>query len=195
MKLNFVKSLGSLLAVSFFILSCGSTAHIEKDNTVDFASYKTYAWEPRPDSVKQDRSNDLVEASIKDAVDQQIQKNTSWRQVSKNPDLILSYDLLVEKTLSQQSDPMYSRSYIRTFYSPYSRRFINVYYPSRFLGYDRYDVPANEGTVSITMIDTKTDKTVWQGWTSDEIDSRKFKRSEAEAAVRSIFKKFDLAKN
>ncbi|MFT3979121.1 MAG: DUF4136 domain-containing protein [Ferruginibacter sp.] len=184
-----------LLASAFFLMSCGSTAHIEKDETVNFSEYKTYAWETEAKGTKKDHSNDFVESTIKQAVNQQLSKNTSWKQVDKNPDLILSYDLLVDKNVNQQSDPVYSQPYTRTFYNPYSRRFVNVYYPSRFLGYDRYDVPVNEGTVSISMIDTKTDKTVWQGWTSDQIDSRKFKSSEAESAVRSIFKKFDLAKN
>ena len=63
------------------------------------------------------------------------------------------------------------------------------------MGYDNYEVPVNEGTVSISMVDTRTDKTVWQGWSTENIDSRKFKSSEAKTAVKSIFKKFDLAKN
>lgn len=194
MKHTFKTSIAALFLSSFFLISCGSTAHIEKDENANFNQYKTYAWEDRAD-IKKNRSNQLVEEQVKEAVNEQLQKNTGWRLVNDNPDLILSYDLLVDKTVTQQSDPVYSNPQVRTFYNPYTRRYVNVYYPSRFLGYDRYDVPANEGTVSISMVDTKTDKTVWQGWTTDQIDSRKFKASEARTAVKSIFKKFDLAKN
>ena len=194
MKHTFKTSIAALFLSSFFLISCGSTAHIEKDKNANFNQYKTYAWEDRAD-IKKNRSNQLVEEQVKEAVNEQLQKNTGWRLVNDNPDLILSYDLLVDKTVTQQSDPVYSNPQVRTFYNPYTRRYVNVYYPSRFLGYDRYDVPANEGTVSISMVDTKTDKTVWQGWTTDQIDSRKFKASEARTAVKSIFKKFDLAKN
>lgn len=194
MKHTFKTSVAALFLSSFFLISCGSTAHIEKDENTNFNQYKTYAWEERAD-IKKNRSNQLVEEQVKEAVNEQLQKNTGWRLVNDNPDLILSYDLLVDKTVTQQSDPVYSNPQVRTFYNPYTRRFVNVYYPSRFLGYDRYDVPANEGTVSISMVDTKTDKTVWQGWTTDQIDSRRFKASEARTAVKSIFKKFDLAKN
>ncbi len=194
MKNRFSASVAALFISAFFLVSCGSTAHIEKDENVNFSQYKTYAWEDRKD-IKRNKSNQLVEDQIKEAVNEQLQKSTGWRQVNDNPDLILSYDLMVEKSVSRRSDAIYSNPQVRTFYNPYSRRFVNIYYPSRFLGYDNYDVPANEGTVSITMTDTKTDKTVWQGWNTDNINSRKFKSSEAKTAVKSIFKKFDLAKN
>ena len=34
----------------------------------------------------------------------------------------------------------------------------------------QYEV--REGTVTITMVDAKTNKTVWQGWTTDEVNSK-----------------------
>ena len=55
--------------------------------------------------------------------------------------------------------------------------------------------PSREGTVTITMIDAKTDKTVWQGWTTDEVNSKNLTTKEIQIAVSSIFKKFDIAKN
>jgi hypothetical protein len=187
--------IAGLFLAAITMVSCGTTAHIEKDESVNFNQYKTYAWLKKSDEKTKDRSNDFVETTIKNAVDEQIQKNTSWRQVTKNPDLILSYDLLIERGVSERSDPVYSNPGVRTYYNPYTRRYVNVYYPSRFMGYDRYDVPVNEGTVSISMIDASTDKTIWQGWTTDQIDSKRFKSKEAQSAIRSIFKKFDLAKN
>jgi hypothetical protein len=45
------------------------------------------------------------------------------------------------------------------------------------------------------MIDAKTDKTVWQGWTTDEVNSRNLTSKEIQYAVKSIFRKFDVAKN
>ena len=191
---NTLKSGVAALLVSFFLLSCANTAHIEKDENTNFSNYRTYAWEDRSD-VKKDKSNQLVEDQVKEAVNEQLQKNTGWRQDNKNPDLILSYDLVVDKTVSQRQDAVYSQPQTRTYYNPYTRRYVNIYYPSRFMGYDNYEVPANEGTVSISMVDSKTDKTVWQGWSTDNIDSRRFKSKEAKTAVKSIFKKFDLAKN
>jgi hypothetical protein len=80
-------------------------------------------------------------------------------------------------------------------YNPYARRYTTIYYPSQFQGYERDERPIREGTVTISMIDTKTDKTVWQGWTTDEVNSRNLTTKEIQNSVRSIFKKFDIAKN
>jgi hypothetical protein len=45
------------------------------------------------------------------------------------------------------------------------------------------------------LIDTKTDKTIWQGWTTDEVNSRNLTSKEIQNGVKSIFRKFDIAKN
>ncbi|RYF88297.1 MAG: DUF4136 domain-containing protein [Chitinophagaceae bacterium] len=183
--------------VAFFsitLMSCASTAHIEKDDSIDFGKYKTFSWiaPPASDSI---RTSSIAENKIKSIVNEELQKNAGWKMVNNNPDLLLSYDVLVERSTVEQSNPVYSRPYTRTFYNPRAGRYFNVYYPSRFIGYDNYGVQVQEGTVTISMIDTKTDKTVWQGWTTEQIDSRKIKTSEVESAVKTIFKKFDLAKN
>lgn len=185
---------GVILLCSFFLFSCGTTAHIEKDDTVDFGKYKTFAW---IDKAKNDSThfNDLIENKVKEVVNNELEKNAGWKQVSSRPDLLLSYDVLVEKSVKQMNDPVYSGSYVRTYYNPNSRRYFNVYYPSRFVGYDNYNVPTQEGTITLSMIDSKTDKTVWQGWTTEEIDSRRIKTKEVASAIKTIFKKFDLAKN
>ena len=80
-------------------------------------------------------------------------------------------------------------------YNPYTRRYTTLYYPSEFVGYERDERPIKEGTVTISMIDTKTDKTVWQGWTTDEVNSKNLTTKEIQTSVKSIFKKFDVAKN
>lgn len=181
------------LGIVFLLASCGSTAHIEKDDNTDFSQYKTFAWIDR-EGAKHNKMNDLTETKIREAVNKELEK-TGWRESRNRPDVLLSYDVLVEKSVSQRSDPVYSTPFTRTFFSPYSRRFINVYYPSRFMGYDNYDVPTREGTVTISMIDARTDKTVWQGWTTDEVNSRNMSSKEIQNSVKAIFRKFDIAKN
>ena len=181
----------------FLLASCASTAHIEKDDNTDFRKYKTFAWIDKDGSGKNDRnkSNDLTERKVREAVNRELEKTAGWRESKNRPDVLLSYDVLVEKTVAQRSDPVYSRGFTRTYYNPYSRRFINVYYPSQFMGYDNYDVPSREGTVTVTMIDAETEKTVWQGWTTDEVDGRNMSSKEIQNSVKTIFRKFDVAKN
>ena len=185
------------LAFVFLLASCASTAHIEKDDNTDFSQYKTFAWIDKDGSGKQDRnkSNDLSERKIREAVSKELEKSAGWKETKNRPDILLSYDVLVERSVQQRSDPVYSNPFIRTFYNPYSRRLVNVYYPSRFVGYDNYDVPVREGTVTITMIDAKTEKTVWQGWATDEVNSKNISSKEIQNSVKAIFRKFDVAKN
>jgi len=45
------------------------------------------------------------------------------------------------------------------------------------------------------MTDVQSDKVVWQGWTTDEVNSRNLTSKEINNAVKSIFRKFDVAKN
>jgi hypothetical protein len=169
--------------------SCGSSAHIEKDEAADLGNYKTYTW---MDKDNKDKLNGIAVQDLKTFVNEELQKN-GFREVKHNPDLLLSYDLLVEKSVRDQSEPVYSRPYSRVYYNPYTRRYGTIYYPSQFLGYDSYQTPVKEGTVSISMVDAKTDKTIWQGWTTDEVNSNHFTSKEVQKNLKSIFKKFDVA--
>src|SRR3989337_4002021 len=174
------------LAVVFLLASCASTAHIEKDDNIDFSKYKTFAWiEKEGKNNDRNKNNDLTEQKVRDAVNKELEKTAGWRESKNNPDVLLSYDVLVERSVKQESEPVYSNPFARTFYNPYSRRLYRVYYPSRFVGYDSYSVNTREGTVTISMIDANTEKTVWQGWATDEVDSRNMTSKEIQSSVRA----------
>ena len=196
MKTTKWKLFGSVALAAVMVVGCSAPVHIEKDDTVDFSKYKTFAWVEKQDSGKKDKdkSNDLMEQKFKQAVTTALDKQ-GWRMDNRKPDVLVSYDVLVERGARSQSDAMYSQPFMRTFYNPFARRFYNIYYPSQFMGYDDYAVPVREGTVTISMTDAHSDKVVWQGWTTDEVNSHNLTSKEINTAVRSIFKKFDVAKN
>jgi hypothetical protein len=98
---------------------------------------------------------------------------------------------LVEKSAEQRRDPVYSRSYSRTFINRYNGRLYTYYLPSQFLGYDSYTTTVREGTVTVTLVDAKTDKAVWQGWATRELENKRISDKEIDKNVASIFKKFD----
>ena len=174
------------------LLSCASTAHIEKDESVNFSNYKSFAW-LHGDKGKLASQSDLIESKVRQAVTTELEK-AGWKQVKSRPDVILDYDLLVEKSSKEKSEPVYSYPYSRLVYNPYTRRYATIYYPSQFLGYESYEELIKEGTITITMIDAKTDKMIWQGWTTEEVNNRQLTSKEIQRAVASIFKKFDVAK-
>ncbi len=193
---NPIKSL-SIAALSGLLLAgCASVAHVEKDKSVDLNNYHSFAWvdtrESKNDSAKV-KVSDLSERTVKEAVNEELTK-AGWRQSAK-PDVLLTYDLLVERGIREENNPVYSQPLTRYYFNPYSRRYVPVYYPSQFLGYDRDQRQVREGTITVRMIDSKTDRTIWQGWTTDEVVSRNFTGKEIRNGIKSIFRKFDVAKN
>ena len=195
MKSN-LKLWSGYLAFVFLLASCAPTAHVEKDDNADLSHYKTFSWIEKDGKDKNDRNknNDLTEQKIRQAVNKELEKE-GWREKKSNPDILLSYDVLVERSTREQSDARYTTPFTRTFYDPYSRRFFNVYYPSQFIGYENREISTREGTITVTMIDAETEKEVWQGWATDEVDSRHMTSKEIQNSVKAIFRKFDIAKN
>jgi hypothetical protein len=70
-----------------------------------------------------------------------------------------------------------------------------MYFPSRYLGQDAYDVPYKSGTVTINIVDNASKKLVWQGWAETEVTRKKIDKDDMNKIVKSIFRKLDVAKN
>jgi Tfp pilus assembly protein PilV len=195
--MKFLKIFGVAALSGMLLASCASVAHVEKDKTANFSSYHSYAWveskENQDDSSKA-KVSDLTERRIREAVDAELAKS-GWKKSKNKPDVLLSYDVLVERSVKEESNPVYTQPTTRYAYNPYTRRWVSIYYPSQFLGYDRDQRSVREGTITVSVIDAKTDKTVWQGWTTDEVNSKNLTSKEIQNSVKSIFRKFDVAKN
>lgn len=189
-----LKTFGVLLLSGLFIAGCGSVAHVEKDPSVNLNRYRSFAWvdtQESKDSV-QTRVSDLTERNLRYAVNSELEKQ-GWVENNTKPDVLLTYDVLVENAVRENSNPVYSQSYTRYYYNPYTRRYVPVFYPSQFLGYDRSKEDVREATLTVRLIDAKTDKTVWQGWTTGDVNNRNLTSREVQSAVKSIFRKFDVA--
>jgi hypothetical protein len=190
------KFLAIIGLASFLFTSCASVAHIEKDDTVNLSNYKTFAWAVSKEDKTDDsapKSISLTEQNIRKAVNAELEKE-GWKEVKGRPEVLLSYDVLVEKAVKEDSNPVYSRPYTRYLFNPYTRRWLPLYYPSQFLGYSNGQYETREGTVTITMVDAQTGKQIWQGWTTDEVNSKNLTKKEIQSSVKSIFRKFDVAK-
>src|SRR5258705_12520532 len=94
-SMNWVAAVAVTAALLF--TGCAGTAHVEKDEAVDFSKYQTYAWVDKPGQkeTKNARGNELTEANIRNSVNEQLQK-LGWKEVNKHPDVMLNYELLVE---------------------------------------------------------------------------------------------------
>ena len=185
--------LGSILVLaSLAFVGCGVSAHVEKDPSVDLGNYKTFAWLNDHQGSKTDGKNyqNFQEKSLKNMVNEKLEKN-GWRQVRSNPDVLIDYDIMVEDDVKNQSESVYSRPYVRYFYNPYTRRVNSVYYPSQYMGENSYAVPYKSGTITLNVVDARSNNLVWQGWAETEITSKRLQQDDMKKVVKAIFKKFN----
>lgn len=155
-----MKTIQSIILFTVFgllLAGCSATAFIEKDEAVNFSRYKTFAWLDESDDSSNIKKNSLQETNLRQAVSAELSKS-NWREEKKRPDVILKHDILVEKTIKESSNPVFSQGYTRRYYNPYTRRINYIYFPSQLMGYDSNEYQTREGTLTITMIDAKTAK-------------------------------------
>ena len=161
-----IKSLNALniIFAGLLFTGCANTAHIEKARDADMSSYKTYGWveDEKKVNAKSDKHKEIAEQNIRFSVNEQLQKN-GFTQVKSNPDVLVSTDFMVEKNDKEHSEAVYSQPTTRSYYNPRSGKLNTFYFPSEFAGYNNYSVSVKEGTVTVTLIDAKTDKAIWQG--------------------------------
>lgn len=182
--------MGSVIGV-WLMASCGQVAHVQKDDSVDFTKIRTYAWVygTRKDTLSQKTGvNDLIDRKIRSSIDRNLRKN-GWMLVNRKPDVLLVYDVDIQRENRTVSDPVYSMPVTRWFFSPYNRRYVPVYYPSQFIGFDDHRESYKEGTITLTLMNANSEKTIWQGWASTEINGKRMTDKEIESNVKAIVKK------
>jgi len=186
--------LGVVMSV-FILWGCGSVAYVQKDNNFDISKVRSYAWvdgtqKDKNNTATKTKINDLTDRKIRQSIDKNLQAS-GWKEVTDNPDVLLVYDVDVQKENRNVSNPVYSQPTTRWFYNPYSRRYVSVYYPSQFVGYDNTTQTVKEGTLTLTMLNADTDKTIWQGWTTSDVNGKNLSDREIDNNVKAIIKKLD----
>ena len=67
-----------------------------------------------------------------------------------------------------------------------------MYYPNDLMGYHTYNIPFKQGTLTVNMVDAKTNKLIWQGTAQSDVNNKTVTTGEMQTDVTSIFKKFNL---
>lgn len=200
--INRFKLAGLAALASFVIAGCSNKVYIEREKGTDLSAYNTYQW-IQITSVKGDSSNgtgnnlgflsDLADRKLKEAVDARLAE-AGFRTDTKNPQILVSYDLLQELGLHQSANA-YSSSFTRWYYNPYSHGWYQLSYPPQLYGYNTYgEYQDADKTISLNFIDARTNRTILQAWTTQHTSSRKLTSKEIDRAVQNIFRKIEINK-
>jgi hypothetical protein len=197
MKKNFLGLTVVVIAIAGFT-SCSITSHVEVATGVNFNNYKTFGWvDGNGEKTEDSADNDIVDNNIKNAISLQLEKQ-GWKQTNQNPDVTLDYNVMVEKNVKQVSEPVYNYSYgypySHYYYNPWHHRMGYMYYPIDLMKLHTHNVPFKQGTLTVNMIDSKTNQLVWQGWASGDVTSKYVTTPEMNSDITSIFKKFNYPK-
>ena len=169
--------------------SCSSPAFVQKDDSVSLTNYKTFMWVDMHSSENggTKRHTAYADIALQKAVNDELEK-LGWKEVKENPDVLMSYDVLVEKNTAAKTAAVSAQTVTRYYFNPFSGKWSSMYYPSQFQGYQLYETPVKEGTITITMVDAKTDKNILQGWTTEKLPEARITDEEIKRSVRNIFK-------
>ena len=193
-----IKTFSLLALAGILFAGCSNKVYVEKDRSANFSNYRSYALVDARSSEgdttsRPARLSDLADREIKQAINEGM-TGSGLTQNNRRPDVLVMYDVLQERGTHQTSYSNYGSPFSRWYFNPYSHGWYSVYYPSQFMGYNTGEYQDNDRTITITIIDANTNKTVLQGWTTNHSGSRRFTSAEIQNSVRGIFRKFNLAK-
>ena len=188
MKSSIFKSIFFFITAAFTITGCNVTSHTAQMTGINFNNYKTFAWANMGRNEKSDRSNnEIIDNNIKNAVTAEL-TGKGWVETQADPDVLIDYTIAVKHGHRVEDAPVYSYPFSRYVYR--RGRIYSLWFPSSLVGIRSKDVPFREGELTVNMIDTKTNKLIWQGWASGDLNDRQFTSKDVDKQVKSIFKKF-----
>ncbi|HEX7846474.1 MAG TPA: DUF4136 domain-containing protein [Chitinophagaceae bacterium] len=186
--MNIYISILIILVCLFFIFSA-TTAFVIKDKTVNLYNFQTYRWIQEKNAVNDPAARVVAEADLRmhDSIAKELNK-WGWRETDNKPDVLISYDILVNKIKERGQQGPYTETFSRPYYNECLDKWSQIFYPDQFVGYDVYDTPASKATLTITVMEANTDKKIWQGWTTERLRDKKFTEKDIQRSVTAIFK-------
>jgi Domain of unknown function (DUF4136) len=189
----YMKLLSFIFYITIALSGCAPAIYSDQDSGADFSRYKTFAWYAKPtQNFKSQRfDNQIVESNVKNYASTELKARGFTVQVD-TPDVLLDYEVAVERKTEQVSNPVYSHPYNYTYYNPATRSYGMATTPSYVMGYQTQNVPYEEGTLTIMVIDRRTNRLVWKGWSDGTVSDEQTYESEIVSDIHRIFKKFPV---
>ncbi len=165
------------------LLACGAARaqkiKVEFDKNVDFANFKTYAWDPTPQAY----GKPALALAIKAAVDGELTKR-GLTKVADNPDLYVAmYGGIDSDMAVTYSDFYYGPGGI----PPFDQ---SVLFWGGIPGTSATAV-VHKGQLVVDLIDARPKKLVWRGVATQKLSDQQMKLLEqVDAAVDKLFEKY-----
>jgi hypothetical protein len=152
---------------------------VEFDKSVDFSAFKTFAWDPTPQTV----ARPMLVLSIKAAVNEELTKR-GLKEVSDNPDIyVQAYGGTESDAAISYSDLYYGPGGI----APFDQSFLMWgAVPGAVT-----TVVVHKGELIVDLIDAAHKKLVWRGKTNEKLSEKRSKALEqVNTAVEKLFAQY-----
>ncbi|WP_455207006.1 DUF4136 domain-containing protein [Kaarinaea lacus] len=151
----------SYVLIFLLLWSCaGNKASVDYDTSVDFNTYRAYAWSEKTDEAtsKSKVDSPLVHQRVRESIEENLKVKGLQRVDAAQADILVSYHLSVAVTGHTSS----SVSFGVGSFGPHSSVGLSVGVP---VGGRTIE----EGTLVIDLIDAKKNSVVWQGAASRQL--------------------------
>lgn len=187
-----MKRLMGCVLVGLLLAACSSKVYVLRSEGANMAKYRTFRWVDTKAAANSTemRQSVFAEISIRNAVHAALEQ-AGWKAAADGAEVLIGYDILVERTMEQQQNPVNTQPFARLYYNPYLQHWGRIYYPAHFAGYETQTVPVKEATLTLSMMDAQTDEALWQGWTTQRISTTRLTEEEIEKAVHRILEKLE----
>lgn len=169
----------ALFAGSLMVLAsaCASPkVGYDFDRSMDFSTYRTYEWMPDTGAKTGDKriDNSLVDARIRSAIDAQLRGKGYTHSTAGQPDFYVTYQAAVTDMMKGASTQRYIGDRATGLYTT-----INAIQPYK------------DGALLVDIVDGTTQRLVWQGTVSAEVDPAMTAKERDERITRVIKAMFE----
>ncbi len=187
------------IACLFALLSCAGCISMDIGsqlvNNEDFSQFKTYAWLRRTKDFRHadpNIDNDNIESKIIQYTNLELAAR-GYTVDTLEPDILLDYNIVTQNKVSQYQQPIYSTVYRPYYYNPYNPGFNPYVGPTTYIsGYRTVNVPYEDGTVTIYVLDRRSNQLIWKGWAEGSVDDVESFQWELPKDIDAIFKKYPI---
>lgn len=192
-----------IFGVSVLLTHCSIYTEISvtTDKTVDLSAYKTFAWLPdKADTANSPYNNEVIRNNLKNYFGKEMTARGYTVELD-TPDVLLQVTIVNKKREKEIRYTAYPRAYYycnyyycSMYYSPYPydyyyRHYTNYCYA---MGYCKEAIQYVEGSITLNVIDRRTNKLVWAGTAKGDIYDPAYINRNIHPAVESIMKNFPV---